>query len=167
LASPPSKAGPAHDTIAENCDAFLVADFKKTRNTPVLHIPLLIIPFILYNVVIAGLAGVSGSDPWMNGVLSVTMISGGSWRMNLGETMAAFGLVIMFFEILKSTRTSNASVLDHLLSTFVFVAFLVEFLVVPAAATSVFFLLMIMALIDVMAGFSVSIRSAGRDVSFN
>ena len=73
----------------------------------------------------------------------------------------------MFFEILKSTRTSNASVLDHLLSTFVFVAFLVEFLVIPAAATSVFFLLMIMALIDVMAGFSVSIRSAGRDVSFN
>jgi hypothetical protein len=77
------------------------------------------------------------------------------------------GLVFMFFEILKSTRTSNASVLDHLLSTFVFVAFLVEFLVVPGAATSIFFLLMVMALIDLMAGFSVSIRSAGRDVSFN
>jgi hypothetical protein len=73
----------------------------------------------------------------------------------------------MFFEILKSTRTSNASVLDHLLSTFVFVAFLVEFLVVSGAATSVFFLLMVMALIDLMAGFSVSIRSAGRDVSIN
>lgn len=73
----------------------------------------------------------------------------------------------MFFEILKSTRTSNASVIDHVLSTFVFVAFLVEFLVVAAAATPVFFLLMVMALIDLMAGFSVSIRSAGRDVSFN
>jgi hypothetical protein len=29
----------------------------------------------------------------------------------------------------------------------------------------VFFLLMLMALIDLLAGFSVSIRSAGRDVS--
>jgi hypothetical protein len=58
-------------------------------------------------------------------------------------------------------------VLDHLFSTIVFIAFLVEFLIVPGASTSIFFLLMIMALIDVMAGFSVSIRSAGRDVSYN
>ena len=56
--------------------------------------------------------------------------------------------------------------IDHLLSTFVFVAFLVEFLLVPGAAHSVFFTLMLIALVDVLAGFSVSIRSAGRDVNF-
>ena len=67
---------------------------------------------------------------------------------------------------MKSTRTSSASVIDHLLSTFVFVAFLVEFLLVPGAAHSVFFTLMLIALVDVLAGFSVSIRSAGRDVNF-
>jgi hypothetical protein len=76
-------------------------------------------------------------------------------------------LVLMFFEIIKSSRTSNASVIDHLLSTLVFVAFLIEFLLVKSAATPVFFLLMIMALVDVLAGFSVSIRSAGRDVNLN
>lgn len=131
------------------------------------NIPLMIVPFILYNLVIAGLAGFSGADPWATGILSVTMLSGGAWRMDLGDALIALGLIFMFFEILKSTRTSNASVLDHLLSTFVFVAYLIEFLVVAGASTSVFFLLMVMAAIDLMAGFSVSIRSAGRDVSFN
>ena len=81
--------------------------------------------------------------------------------------LLALGLVLLFFEVLKSTRTNNTSVIDHVLSTGVFIAFLVEFLLVAGAAHPVFFLLMLMALIDVLAGFSVSIRSAGRDVSYN
>jgi hypothetical protein len=87
--------------------------------------------------------------------------------MTLGDLMVLIGLAFFFVEILKSTRTSNASILDHLLSTFVFVAFLVEFLLVRGAAHSVFFILMVIALIDVLAGFSVSIRSAGRDVNLS
>lgn len=129
------------------------------------NIPLMIVPFILYNVVIAGFFGASGGDPFAAQFMTVNMISGGVWRVDFGDLLIAIGLFVMFFEILKSTRTSNASVLDHVLSTFVFVAYLVEFLVVAGAATSVFFLLMMMAVIDLMAGFSVSIRSAGRDVS--
>jgi hypothetical protein len=39
---------------------------------------------------------------------------------------------------------------------------LVEFLLVRQAGTSTFFLLMIIALVDVLAGFIVSIRSAQR-----
>ncbi|KPA99907.1 hypothetical protein [Ahrensia marina] len=127
-------------------------------------IPLMIIPFIAYNVILVTGASV---NPWDGTVFSVTLISGGQWTMSLGALLLAVGLLFLFFEILKSTRTSNTSVLDHLFSTIVFIAFLVEFLIVPGASTSIFFLLMIMALIDVMAGFSVSIRSAGRDVSYN
>ena len=70
-------------------------------------------------------------------------------------------------DVVKSTRTSNSSVVDHLLSTFVFVAFLVEFLLVKGAAHSVFFTLMLIALVDVLSGFSVSIRAAGRDVNLS
>ncbi|MEL6920949.1 MAG: hypothetical protein AAFO77_07955 [Pseudomonadota bacterium] len=127
-------------------------------------VPLMIVPFIAYNAVLfTGGSAASWGDP----VTSFTMISGGTWQMTVGDVILVAALVCLFVEILKSTRTSNASVIDHLLSTFVFVAFLVEFLVVPGAATSVFFICMVMALIDLMAGFSVSIRSAGRDVSFN
>ncbi|MEM9999705.1 MAG: hypothetical protein AAF940_02385 [Pseudomonadota bacterium] len=127
-------------------------------------VPLMILPFIGYNVIL--LTGGSAAG-WAAPLTSFTMISGGQWQMTLGDVILVAALVCLFIEILKSTRTSNASVIDHLLSTLVFVAFLVEFLVVPGAATSVFFLCMVMALIDVMAGFSVSIRSAGRDVSLN
>jgi len=129
-------------------------------------VPLLIIPFILYNLGLTGLYG-AGPDglPWDNEVLSLAMMSGGTWTMTLGDLLIVVALLLLFVEVIKATRTSNVSVIDHLLSTFVFVAFLVEFLLVRGAAHSVFFTLMIISLIDVLAGFSVSIRSAGRDVN--
>lgn len=128
-------------------------------------IPLLIVPFILYNIGLAGLFG-SGphGDPWATEIFSVGMMSGGVFTMTLGILLIVIGLLLFFVEIVKSTRTSSASVVDHLLSTFVFVAFLVEFLLVRGAAHPVFFTLMVITLIDVLAGFSVSLRAAGRDV---
>ena len=127
-------------------------------------IPLLIIPFLIYNLGLAGVFGAADA-PFSGSVFSMHMMSGGVFTMTVSDLIMVIALLLLFFEILKATRTNNSSVIDHLLSTFVFVAFLVEFLVVAGAATSVFFLLMIMAAIDLMAGFSVSIRSAGRDVS--
>ena len=126
--------------------------------------PLLIIPLIVYNVILVFGGGVAAFDA---SVFSISMLSGGEFVMDVAALLIVVSLVLLFFEIMKSTRTSNASVLDHLLSTFVFIAFLVEFLLVPGAATSVFFILMVMSAVDLMAGFSVSIRAAGRDVSFN
>jgi hypothetical protein len=128
-------------------------------------VPLLIVPFILFNFGLAGLFG--GSDPFANPVFSVTMMSGGVWTMTFGDLLIVVALVLLLVEMMKSTRTSNASIVDHLLSTFVFVAFLVEFLLVRGAAHPVFFTLMVIALIDVLGGFSVSLRSAGRDVKLS
>jgi hypothetical protein len=131
-------------------------------------IPLLIVPFLIYNLGLAGVFGQGvGGDPWADPILSVNMMSGGTFSMTLGDLMVLIGLAFFFIEILKSTRTSNASILDHLLSTFVFVAFLVEFLLVKGAAHPVFFTLMVITLIDVLAGFSVSLRAAGRDVNLH
>ena len=104
-------------------------------------------------------------DPWQTELFSFRMMSGGTFSMTSGILMIVIALLLFFIEIVKSTRTSNASVIDHLLSTFVFVAFLVEFLLVEGAAHPVFFVLMVIALIDVLAGFSVSLRAAGRDIS--
>jgi hypothetical protein len=129
-------------------------------------IPLLIVPFILYNLGLAGSFGQdAGSDIWATEILSLTMMSGGIFSLTAGDLLIVVALLLLFVEIVKSTRTTNASIVDHLLSTFVFVAFLVEFLLVTTAAHSVFFTLMVVALVDVLAGFSVSLRSAGRDVN--
>lgn len=126
-------------------------------------IPLLVIPFILYNL---GLAGDQGLALWQQPLFSTTMMSGGVWSMTWADGLIVVAILLLFVEIIKSTRTSNRSIIDHLLSTFVFVAFLVEFLLVRDAATSLFFTLMLFALLDVLAGFTVTIRSAGRDVNF-
>jgi hypothetical protein len=130
--------------------------------------PLLLIPFLLYNLGLAGFleGGVAG-DPWATQILSLDMMSGGVFNLTLGDAMVLVGLFFFFIEMVKSTRTTNASILDHLLSTLVFVAFLVEFLLVKGAAHSVFFMLTVIALIDVLSGFAVSMRSASRDVNIS
>ncbi len=131
-------------------------------------VPLLIIPFILYNVGLAGLwSDGPGGDPWDVELFSFGMMSGGTFSMTLGILLIGIALILFFAEIVKSTRTSNASVVDHLLSTFVFVAYLAEFLLVRGAAHPVFFILMLISFIDVLAGFSISLRAAGRDVHLN
>ncbi|MBO6717448.1 MAG: hypothetical protein JJ913_05760 [Rhizobiaceae bacterium] len=128
------------------------------------HLPLMIVPLILYNVGLIGFLG-GGGNPWGGVLFSMPMISGGTWSMTLADLMIVIALVLLFIELIKSTRTSNASLVDHLLSTLVFVIFLVEFLLVEGAATSLFFVLMFIAVVDVLAGFSVSLRAASRDVN--
>jgi hypothetical protein len=73
---------------------------------------------------------------------------------------------MLFIEIVKATYTSTSSLIDHGLSMLVFVACLIEFLLAPLAANSVFFMIMVAALIDVVAGYTIGIRVARRDLSF-
>ncbi|WP_299870423.1 hypothetical protein [uncultured Hoeflea sp.] len=127
-------------------------------------IPLMIVPLALYNLVLLGVIG-GGVSGLGSTVTSLEMMSGAVWTMSLGDLLIVIALALLFIEVLKATRTGAWSVIDHMLSMFVFVAFLVEFLLVRDAATQVFFILMVIAFIDVIAGFSVAIRSAGRDVS--
>lgn len=89
--------------------------------------------------------------------------SGATWDISLGDMLVATSLFLLFFEVLKSTRTSGKSVIDHSLSLVVFVACLILFLIWQPAATSVFFIIMLITLVDVIAGFSVTIRAARRD----
>lgn len=128
------------------------------------NIPLMILPFIGYNLAVFFWGGGSAAI-WQEEVLSIPMVSGVLWEMRFGDLMVTFALFLLFFEIMKSTRIGASSIIDHLLSTFVFILFLIEFLLVQAAAHAVFFILMIITLVDVVAGFSVSIRAASRDVS--
>lgn len=126
--------------------------------------PLLIIPLIVYNLVVFAFMG---GDPagWNTEMFAVPMVSGIAWSLTAGDLLLVLGLACLFFEVVKSTQTGRSSVLEHMLSTLVFVIFLVEFLLIGGAASSVFFLLMMMSIFDVVAGFTVSITSAGRDVT--
>ncbi|WP_018901843.1 hypothetical protein [Rhizobium sp. 2MFCol3.1] len=128
-------------------------------------IPLMVVPFILYNLAMVGFMGSGGLPALHNDLIVLSMISGAIWSMSLGDLFIVVALVVLFFEILRATRNARGSLANHMLSMLVFIAFLVEFLLVSDAATQVFFILLTIALIDVVGGFAVSIRSAGRDVS--
>lgn len=125
-----------------------------------LHFPLLILVLIAYNVLVF-LTGVSLDGE----IFSLTMVSKAVWSFKVSDVLLLFALILLFFEILKATRTGAGAVLDHLLSTAVFVAALIEFILVANAATTTFFLIVVITLLDVIAGFSVSITSARRDFS--
>src|ERR687890_388553 len=71
--------------------------------------------------------------------------------------------LLLFVELLKSTRIGTRNVVDHGLSFLLFVAMTVEFILVRQAASSTFFILLIISFVDVLGGFSVSLRSAQRD----
>lgn len=128
--------------------------------------PLLILPFVLYNIVAFLFFGGSPAG-WSNGLFVIPMVSGTPWAITAGDFLLVIGIVCLFIEVLKSTNAGRSSIVEHMLSMVLFVAFLIEFLLAGAAASSVFFLLMVMALIDVVAGFTVSITSAGRDVTMS
>lgn len=128
-------------------------------------IPLLILPFALYNLAMTGALGAGGVAVFEETVTSLAMLSGATWSMSVGDLLIVGSLVLLFVEILKATRTSSKTLVDHILSMVLFIVFLVEFLLMAGAATDVFFILMAISFIDVIAGFTISMRTAGRDVS--
>ena len=127
-------------------------------------IPLTVVSLILYNAIAFGLGG-GGADPWASQILSIPMLSGTRWSLPLGDLMITVAILMLFFEVMKSARASAATIADHILSTLVLIAYVVEFIVVGVAANSVFFILTVIALFDVIAGFSISIKTATRDIS--
>ncbi len=126
--------------------------------------PLLILPLLADHLVVFTLFGGNPVN-WGAGMFAVPMPSGMPWAVSAGDFLLVVGIICLFIEVLKSTNSARSSIAEHMLSMVVFVLFLVEFLLVGAASSSVFFLLMVMSLIDVVAGFTVSITSAHRDVS--
>ncbi len=126
----------------------------------VLGFPLLLIPFVIYNIV--AFIFRLPDDIWTTQAATVHMMSGQDWVLTWEDLLLAFSIFLLWIEIIKSTRMGMRSTMDHILAMALFVAMLVEFLLARQAGTSTFFLLMVIALVDVLAGFIVSIRSSQR-----
>jgi hypothetical protein len=123
--------------------------------------PFLVIVILIYNLIVF-LSATALNDT----VLSVPMISKAVMTVTVGDLIILLGLVVLFIEVLKSARSASSTILDHMMSTAVFIVALVEFLIVREAGTAVFLILTTICLIDVVAGYTVSIRTARRDIAF-
>ena len=135
----------------------------------VLSLPWIVLALIAYNAIVFLFGSAPPADPtdvFQSELFSIPMLSGASWTCRMGDIVMVIALFALFIEILKSTRTQPLAILDHGLSMLIFIICLVEFLIVPEAASSLFFFITLIALIDVVAGFSVGLRAARRDLSF-
>ena len=120
--------------------------------------PLLAIPLILYNFVV--LTTISGSgdqvQSWFaSPIFTVHSFSGDAWNVSAGDIFLLISLLLLFIDAL--------SLINHGLAALVFVVFLIEFLTLHGFTNSIFGLLMIMQLVDVVAGYTVTAVAAKRD----
>ena len=129
--------------------------------------PLLVVPFVVYNIFEFLIPGSAPGVFWSHTLLHMQLASGADWSLTAGELLIAISILILFVELLKSTRLSTRTIMDHLLSTLLFIIIIVEFILVKQAATGTFFLLMVVSFVDVVGGFSITIRTAQRDITID
>jgi len=127
----------------------------------ILGFPLLLVTFAIYNIIAFLMPGVA----WSGAAFTVHMVSGADWTTSAGDILVTLAILLLFGEIMKSTRIGVRTVVDHALSLLLFLGMLVEFLLVKQAATGTFFLLLVISFIDVLGGFAVTLRSAQRDLT--
>lgn len=128
----------------------------------------IIFPFLTISVILYTLffLFVGGADlpVFLGRNFEFTLFSGEAWKLTIGDALLAFSLVMLFIELLKSTTATANSIANHALSTVLLVTSIIVFLNVPGFGTSVFFLIMCMNALDIIAGFSISIATSKRDI---
>ncbi len=125
-------------------------------------IPLFAILWLAYNL-LTMFSDIGSID---NVLFSVTLPSEVVWEITKGDLLIFIGILFLYVEVFKATRTTAGSILDHTLSMVIFVGMLLQFILAQKAGNSVFAILTLMALVDVVAGFTVTIVSARRDFGF-
>ena len=147
------------------------------------YFPLLAIPVLIYNLMAWGVSIFGGAGSVLSRlnepVISIPMVSSITlaneageavaqrmvWPLTPGDLLLLLSLILLFVELLKSTSTGRSAIANHALSLVVFIVCMFEFLLFAPFATSVFFLITVMALLDVLAGFIVTIVTARRDIA--
>jgi hypothetical protein len=127
-------------------------------------LPLPILPVFLYNILTVTLS-VGFWDPefaarLLAPLFTITVVSRVAWPVSLGDLLLMGALVVLFVELLRSASNRQLAIINSSLSLVLLAGCLVEFLLFPAFATSVFFLLMLMVLLDVLAGLIVTVASS-------
>ena len=117
--------------------------------------PLLLIPLAIYNIIVFLMPGVSLAEPLVTLPL---MTSGAQWPVSLSDVLVALGILMLLFEVIKGARPGAKYLTDHLLSLIVLCAAVAEFLLWPRFATSAFFLLTLLSLVDFLTGVSLRVR---------
>ena len=123
--------------------------------------PLLLIPLSIYIMIAFLTPGVSWTGPVYS--VPVPLKSGDLWSPTAGDALITFALLMLMFEFIKATRQGK-SLVEHFLALLLAGGATAEFVMVHEAATSTFFLLVVICFVDLFAGFAASLRRARRAV---
>ena len=123
--------------------------------------PLLLVPFTLYNMIVF-LLNMTFSDT----LFTLNLLSQTRFPVTTGDVLVVIALLLLYLEVLKAARFASKSVMDHVLSLALFVGMAAEFMLVPQAATTTFFLLTVTSFVDVITGISISARRRRSDIRF-
>lgn len=132
--------------------------------------PPLVVPVIIYNLLVMGTGGFATASSTVSTSLRSPVgqipmpASGGQWLFQTSDIILLVALVALFFGVIASSRSANDVLMKHVLNMFLFIACLVEFLLLRAFATSTFFLLTAMVLMETVAGFIITSVSARKDI---
>jgi hypothetical protein len=130
------------------------APLEKALPMSMVGFPLLLIPLAIYNIIVFLMPGVSLAEP----LVTLPLPSGGQWPVTLSDALVVLGILMLLFEVIKGARPGAKYLTDHLLSLIVFGAAVAEFLLWPRFATSAFFLLTLLSLVDFLTGVSLRVR---------
>jgi hypothetical protein len=128
-------------------------------------VPWIAVALIVYDIAVFGFAGsgVAGAQALMQSeIVTVPLMSGARWSLSIGDAIILLTLVFLFVELMKAARRRGISLTDQALSTIILIICVIQFLMVPKAATSVFLIITVAALIDVIAGFFIALRPSRR-----
>jgi hypothetical protein len=124
---------------------------------PLLCLPMLYSCFMVFAVIGMNPAAVNA---WLSGTaFQLTMFSGAVWSMTQSDVILGAAMGLLFIEILKSVGSPMLSLVNHGIAVMTLLVYVVLFISFPAFTTSTFFLLALMQLIDVLAGYTITIVS--------
>jgi hypothetical protein len=122
--------------------------------------PLLLLPFVLY-MMVTFLLDMELTTPLFN----VPLLSGRTMAVSTGDFLVLLGIFLLYLEILKATRLASRAIMDHILSFVLFIVMIIVFIAVPRAASATFMMLLGLSCVDVLGGFTVTVRTAQRDIA--
>ena len=116
--------------------------------------PLLLIPLAIYNIIVFLMPDLSFTDP----LVKLTLMSGAEWTVTLSDVLLTLAILLLLAEVIKGARPGAKYLTDHLLSLIVFGAAAAEFVLWPKFATSTYFLLTALSLVDFLSGLALRTR---------
>lgn len=104
--------------------------------------------------------------PLSREILTFGLPSGSLFVLTTSELLLSVATAILFLELMNAASAKSSSIINHGLSMLVFLICFVAFLMIPGFGTGTFLIITLMSLVDVVAGYSISILTARRDMTF-